>query len=140
MTPFCSVCAGVGAESHFPWREASIVETLTRNTVRHEASNGSRELARFFPRVERVQVRAVLKPRQNASGTLRETVTVEFASGEHAIFVSTLPLEFDELVQLEPAEGIVRSEARVIAVQYNQGRKVVAVQFANAETSWVNRP
>lgn len=71
---------------------------------------------------------------------MRETVTVEFAGARHAIFVSALPLEFDDLVQLQPVGGRDKSEARVIAVQYHQGRKAVAVQFASAESSWVNRP
>jgi hypothetical protein len=116
------------------------VETLTSNTVTHEASAGTAELARFFPEVQRVQIRVVLKPRQTAGSASRETVTVEFVSATHAIFVSALPLEFDDLVQLQPAEGKSRTEARVMAVQYHLGRKAVAVQFVNAETSWVNRP
>ncbi len=118
--------------------EAWKVETLTSSAVTHEAS-GTDDLARFFPEVERVQIRAVLKPNQNGGG-VRETVTVEYAGLEHAIFTSALPLEFGDLVQLHFVEGQHKSEARVTAVQYHQSRKAVAVQFLNAETSWVNRP
>lgn len=113
---------------------------LTGNDTVHQAASGTVELARFFPEATQVRVRAILKPRHGAGGAVRETVTVEFASAEHAIFVSALPLEFDDLVQLQSAEGTHRSEARVIAVQYHDGRKAVAVQFANALTSWVKKP
>ena len=113
---------------------------MTGSTGTYQVSSGSSELARFFSGLEKVEIRAELKPRQIAGGVVRETVTVEFASAEHAIFLSALPLEFDDLVQLDRPDGKGRTEARVIAVQYHQGRKAVAVQFANAETSWVNRP
>jgi hypothetical protein len=118
--------------------EAWYVETLTSSAVTQEAS-GTEDLARFFPGVERVQIRAVLQPTQNGGG-LRETVTVEYAGMEHAIFVSALPLEFGDRIQLHFAGSKRKSEARVTAVQYHQSRKAVAVQFLNAETSWVNRP
>ena len=116
------------------------METLTSNSVAHEATTGTDELARFFPGVDRVQIRAIVKPRRAAGSSMRETVTVEFASATHAIFISALPLEFDDLIQLQPAQSRGRSEARVMAVQYQLGRKAVAVQFLNAEVSWVNRP
>jgi hypothetical protein len=71
---------------------------------------------------------------------LHEAVTVEFAAPDYAIFASTLPLEFDDRVRLE-REGISRkAEAVVIAVQYHQGRKAVAVKFAQAPCDWVTQP
>ena len=116
------------------------METLTTSRATLETSNGTEQLARFFPGVERVEVRAILSPGNSKAGTVEESVLVEYANPEHAIFYANLPLEFDDLIQLQLGKGTGRTAAKVIAVQYHQGRKAVAVQFANAQGSWVKRP
>jgi hypothetical protein len=71
---------------------------------------------------------------------LREATVVEFASAGFAIFVSTLPLEFDDRVRLERNQKGRTTDATVIAVQYHQGRKAVAVKFAQGPCEWVTQP
>jgi hypothetical protein len=97
-------------------------------------------LARFFPDAEAVQVRAVLRPLRSGADQIRESVVVEFASAERAIFSSRLPLEFDDRVQISDAEGNAECDATVVAVQYHEGRKAVAVQFVDKQSFWVKRP
>jgi len=70
---------------------------------------------------------------------LRESTVVEFSSADHAIFVSTLPLEFGDRVKLEAATKENSAEATVDAVQYHEGRKAVAVKFLNGHGDWVVR-
>jgi hypothetical protein len=54
--------------------------------------------------------------------------------------MSTLPLEFDERVQLvRDAKGRA-VEAAVIALQYHEGRKAVAVQFLEGPCDWMMQP
>jgi len=65
---------------------------------------------------------------------------LEFASTERAIFSSKLPLEFDDRVRLSQVEGNAACDATVVAVQYQDGRKAVAVQFAGEPRLWVKRP
>jgi hypothetical protein len=98
------------------------------------------QLARFFPDAEPVQVRAVLTPLRNGTGKVSESVLVEFASAERAIFSSNLPLEFDDHVRLGRAQGSGESDATVVAVQYHGGRKAIAVQFVSGRCDWVTRP
>jgi hypothetical protein len=76
------------------------------------------------------------------SGTtrLREASVVEFDGTEHVIFLSTLPLEFDDRVRLEASQNGRPAEATVIAVQYHEGRKAVAVRFSNCPCDWVTQP
>ena len=70
---------------------------------------------------------------------LREAVVVEFGGPEHAIFLSTLPLEFDDRVRIE-ANGEGRpTEATVVGVQYHEGRKAVAVIQAVYESARTGR-
>jgi hypothetical protein len=114
------------------------VDTPRTTTLAHtgQPSSGCTEqLVRFFPAAEPVQVRVVV-----TSGQVRESVLVEFASPERAIFSSSLPLEFGDRVRLQRAEGNGETIATVIAVQYHEGRKAVAVEFADGNCSWVKRP
>ena len=71
---------------------------------------------------------------------LRETAVVEFGGAEHAIFLSTLPLEFDDHVRLEAAERGRAADAVVVAVQYHEGNKAVAVRFLQGPCDWVTEP
>jgi len=97
------------------------------------------ELARFFPDVKRVCLRAFVSPLRSGAGTVREPVVVEFAGAGTAIFSSSLPFEFEDRVRLENGND-QELDAKVIAVQYRDGRTVVAVNLLHAQESWVNRP
>ena len=94
----------------------------------------------FFPRLNRCRFAAVLAPLRSGANQVHESVVVEFASAERAIFSSRLPLEFDDRVRLSDAEGTAECDAIVVAVQYHDGRKAVAVQFADKQIFWVKRP
>ena len=120
--------------------QANHVEKRGITKLQRAASVCTDRLARFFPEVESVEVRALLTPLRGAAGTVCESVLVEFASAEKAIFQSSLPLEFNDRVQLTQANGSRKVEGTVIAVQYHEGQKAVAVQFVNGQSAWVNQP
>ena len=71
---------------------------------------------------------------------MREATVLEFGAAEHAIFLSTLPLEFDDRVRVEAVEPGHPAEATVVAVQYQEGRKAVAVRFLQGHCNWVTEP
>jgi hypothetical protein len=98
------------------------------------------QLARFFPQALPVRLRAQVSAVRSGSAKLHEAVTVEFASPELAIFASSLPLEFDDRVRLEREGKSRKAEATVIAMQYHEGRKAVAVKFTQAPCEWVMLP
>jgi hypothetical protein len=98
------------------------------------------QLARFFPDAKAVEVQAILTPVRNGAKLMRESVVVEFASAEKAIFTSALPLEFNDRVHLRQADGRTEREATVVAVQYQDDRKAVAVHFADVQGLWVKKP
>jgi hypothetical protein len=120
--------------------EVKIPGTATLTHAAGLATACTEQLARFFPEAEPVQVHAVLTPVRNGAKPVRESVVVEFASAEKAIFSSGLPLEFDDRVRLSQVQGNAECEATVVAVQYQDGRKAVAVQFAGEQSLWVKRP
>lgn len=70
---------------------------------------------------------------------LREATVIQFSSSEHAIFLSTLPLEFGDGVRLEARPEGNHAEAIVNALQYQEGFKAVAVKFLRCPCEWVVR-
>jgi hypothetical protein len=100
---------------------------------------GTEQLARFFPDVRPIGLPALLTLARNGLVRVREAVVVEFAGAERAIFTSSLPLEFEDRVHLENERGH-GIEAKVVAVQYHDGKTAVAVQILNGPFSWMKRP
>jgi hypothetical protein len=102
--------------------------------------NCAEQLARFFPQVRPVRVPVQVIPLRSGATQLRESSVVEFGDTAHAIFLSNLPLEFDDRVRLENVQDGRAAEATVIAVQYHEGRKAVAVRFLQSSCDWVTQP
>ena len=62
---------------------------------------------------------------------------VEYGTPEFAIFLSNLALEFDDRVRLVRDGGGRSVEAAVIALQYHDGHKAVAVRFLDGPFEWM---
>jgi hypothetical protein len=105
----------------------------------HEQSCAE-QLARFFPQAAPVRVPVQVTALRGGHTKLREATLLEFAAADVAIFVSTLPLEFDDRVRLERNPKARAADATVIAVQYHEGRKAVAVRFTLGPCEWVTTP
>jgi hypothetical protein len=72
---------------------------------------------------------------------LSEATVLEFSGAQHAIFLSALPLEFDDHVRLErDHRGASTADATVVAVQFHAGRKAVAVKFTQGLCDWMMQP
>lgn len=113
-------------------RESSPTLTVTERDC-------AEQLGRFFPHVNPVRIPVQVTPLRAGSGRLREATVVEFGGGAYAIFLSTLPLEFDDRVMLEAVREGRSAEATVVAVQYHEGRKAVAVRFSQGRCDWVTQ-
>lgn len=96
-------------------------------------------LAQFFPHANAVRIPVKVTSPRGGVASLHEATIIEFSSAQHAIFLSTLPLEFGDHVQLEARPEGNRAEATVDAVQYHEGRKAVAVKFLQGPCDWVVR-
>ena len=98
------------------------------------------QLARFFPQASPVRVAVQVTALRGGSTKLREATVLEFGAAELAIFLSSLPLEFDDRVSIERDRKGRAAHAKVIAVQYHEGQKAVAVKFTQGPCDWVTRP
>lgn len=83
-----------------------------------------------------VRVQSMMAGREQ----LQESTVVEFGGGEFAIFTTALPLEFDERVRLARNGKGQSAEAAVIALQYHEGIKAVAVRFLGGPCDWMTQP
>ncbi|HET7259658.1 MAG TPA: hypothetical protein VFI75_08050 [Candidatus Acidoferrum sp.] len=98
------------------------------------------QLARFFPSVSPVRIPVQVTALRAGRARLREATVVEYGGSEHAIFLSSLPLEFDDRVRMERDRKGCTAEATVIAVQYHEGRRAVAIRFIEGPCAWVTQP
>jgi len=98
------------------------------------------QLARFFANAKAVRIPVQVTALRAGSVRLREATVVEYGASQHAIFLSTLPLEFDDRVRLERNGTRDTVDAAVVAVQYHEGRKAVAVRFLQGHCDWVMEP
>jgi hypothetical protein len=97
------------------------------------------QLARFFPKVAPVRIPVQLVAPRVGGNDLQEAVVLQFGGIEHVIFLSALPIEFNDPVRLVHAESGEKAEGSVVAVQYDEGRKAVAVRFTSGPCSWVKQ-
>jgi hypothetical protein len=68
---------------------------------------------------------------------LSEETVIEFGTPDEALFVSTLPLEFEDRLTLENNDGSLSAEAKVVAVQYQEGRTAIAARFVQQIANWI---
>ena len=95
------------------------------------------QLARFFPKLPAVRIPVRVTPQRPGQARAQEATVVQFGTPEYAIFLSKLALEFDDRVRLVRDGGGHPAEAAVIALQYHEGRKAVAVRFLDRPCEWM---
>lgn len=122
-------------------KEFTILGNATDTTLSLEATGHSstERLARFFPDVARLDSEQMFALSQAGLSRSQEAVAVEFAGTRNLIFSSAISLEFGERIRLQDRSGN-KFEAKVIAVQYQDGRTAVAAQILNGQFSEVSRP
>lgn len=109
-------------------------------TVITDKAECTEQLARFFPNLPAVRIPVNVTPRRVGQASLQEATVLEFGTAEYAIFLSKLALEFDDRVRIAREGGGRSVEATVIALQYQEGRKAVAVRFLEGPCEWMTHP
>lgn len=95
------------------------------------------QLAKFFPQISAIRIPVRVEPLRVGQSKVRESTVLEYSTGEIAIFVSNLPIEFNDRLRISREGGGESAEASVIALQYHEGRKAVAVRFTDGRRNWV---
>ena len=108
-------------------------------TATTQVAGSAELLAKFFPATRPSHLSVQVTALRAGNSSLRETAILEFAAQDSVIFVSALPLEFADHVRLETGRKGCIADATVVAVQYHEGRKAVAVRFLNGPCAWVTQ-
>ena len=95
------------------------------------------KLAQFFPDVTPVRIPVRVTGVDAGGCTFSESTVIEYGTPEEVLFASVLPLEFEDKLRLENADGSLKAEASVVAVQYHNGRLAVAARFARRIANWI---
>ena len=74
------------------------------------------------------------------TGAVSEQTVIEYGTPREVLFVSRLPLEFAGRVRVENADGSLRAEAAVVALQVHDGRIAVAARFSSEVSNWIVKP
>jgi hypothetical protein len=113
------------------------VKTISEEAATRNDESCAEQLARFFRAIKPVQIPANVSTKRAGNTRLQESVVVEYCGQEHAIFRSALPLEYNDDVWLTARGNAGQLNARVVAVQYHEGLKAVAVRFESGPCQWV---
>ncbi|HLK32022.1 MAG TPA: hypothetical protein VKT29_02970, partial [Terriglobales bacterium] len=69
-----------------------------------------------------------------------EATIIEFGTPREVLFACRMPLEFADKVSLQNADGSLRTDAWVVAVQSHAGQAAVAARFTQEIANWVIKP
>jgi hypothetical protein len=95
------------------------------------------ELARFFPGAVSVRIPVqVSKGNSGADGTAEQTV-IEFGTPTEVLFVSGMPLDFDDTVRMTNLDGSLVIAAKIVAMRFHHGKMAIAARFLEDVANWI---
>lgn len=94
-------------------------------------------LAKFFPAAVAVRIPVRITGAGEHGRDLAEQTLIEYGTATEVLFASTLPLEFEERLRLENADGSLQADAEIVAVQYHQGTMAIAARFTEKPVNWI---
>jgi hypothetical protein len=95
------------------------------------------KLAQFFPEAVAVRIPVRVTGTGQRGRELAEQTLIEYGTREEVLFASTLPLEFEDEVELANADGSLQARVAVVAVQYHNGHVAVAARFTAKPANWI---
>jgi hypothetical protein len=95
------------------------------------------ELARFFPGA--MQVRIPVRVCKGSSGKTvsAEQTMIEFGTAEEVLFVSGLPLDFEDIVRVKNADGSLDVTAKIVAMHLYHDKMAIAAKFIEDVPNWI---
>lgn len=95
------------------------------------------KLAEFFPQAISVRIPVRVSRFDGKPAAATENVVIEFGTPREVLFASGLALDFEDRVRLENADGSLRIEAEIVAMQLHNGKTAVAARFLKNVTNWI---
>ena len=95
------------------------------------------KLAEFFPQAIAVRIPVRVSRPGGKPAAVAENTVIEFGTPQEVLFASGLPLDFEDRVHLENADGSLAIEAEIVAMQLHQGKTAVAARFLKSVNNWI---
>jgi len=109
-------------------------------TPRNNRQSVAAGLAALFPQATAVRIPVRVTALRGQAAQLQENTVIEFGTAHEVLFASSLPLEFEDHVQIETSDRSLQAEAAVVAVQFHDGRKAIAARFLAEVRNWIIKP
>jgi hypothetical protein len=95
------------------------------------------ELARFFPGVMQVRIPVGVCKGRSGKATSSEETMIEFGTVDEVLFVSSLPLDFEDIVRIRNADGSLDIVAKIIAMHLYHDKMAIAAKFLEDVPNWI---
>jgi hypothetical protein len=95
------------------------------------------ELARFFPGAVPVRIPMLVSKGNAAKSAWAEQTVIEFGSPTEVLFISRLPLDFDDTVRLTNTDGSLDIAAKIVAMRLQHGKMAIAARFLEDVPNWI---
>jgi len=95
------------------------------------------ELARFFPGVMQVRIPVRVCKGRSCKATSSEETMIEFGTVDEVLFVSSLPLDFEDIVRIRNADGSLDIVAKIIAMHLYHDKMAIAAKFLEDVPNWI---
>ena len=116
-----------------------MMRLLTDRETRPREKSALRRLVELFPDAIAMRIPVLVTAPRGRGQDLEENTAIEFGTSRIVFFESRLPLELDDKLCLENADGSLQTEAIVVALRLNEGKRAVAARFTSEVRNWIVR-
>jgi hypothetical protein len=102
-----------------------------------EPTEGVAGLARLFPGVVPLRIPVHVSKGDAAGEDGREKTVIEFGTAEEILFVSRLPLDFDDTVRVRNLDGSLDVTAQIVAMRLHRSKMAFAARFLGEVANWI---
>lgn len=95
------------------------------------------ELARFFPGVMQIRIPVRVCKGSSGTATYSEETMIEFGTADEVLFVSDLPLDFEDVVRIRNADGSLEIMAKIVAMHLYHDKMAIAAKFLEDVPNWI---
>jgi hypothetical protein len=95
------------------------------------------KLARFFPGVVQVRIPVTVCKGRSGNNTAAEQTIIEFGTADEMLFVSGLPLDFEDIVRVRNADGSLDITAKIVAMHFYHDKMAIAAKFLEEVPNWL---
>jgi hypothetical protein len=95
------------------------------------------KLARFFPGVVQVRIPVTVCKGRSGNNTAAEQTIIEFGTADEMLFVSSLPLDFEDIVRVRNADGSLDITAKIVAMHFYHDKMALAAKLLEEVPNWI---